>query len=78
MRETVVESNEHFGTHTLPKFAPDEKQRVKANAFWASGKPSILADPAFRARREAKKARHAQNKAARAEDNRRRYSKQGK
>lgn len=71
----MTEQTEYYGTHTIPKFAPDEEQRVKANTLWTSGRPGILSDPAFRARRAAKKVRHEQNKLAKAEANRRRHSK---
>ena len=40
------ETSINYGTHTLPK------------KFWTSGKPSILKDEAFRARRKAKNDRN--------------------
>jgi hypothetical protein len=60
----------NYGTHTIPQYADGEKSRVKANSLWTSGKPPLLKDPAFRARRAAKHARHLKNKEARAEANR--------
>lgn len=47
-----------YGTHTLPK------------KFWVTGKGSIRSDPSYQERRAAKKIRHEQNKADKAEKNR--------
>ena len=48
-----------YGTHTLPR------------KFWTIKEgTNLLKDPEYRARREAKKIRHEQNKAEKAEKNR--------
>lgn len=60
----------NWGTHTIPEFAYGETARVKSNSFWTTGKPGLLDDKAFRARRAEKSARHAKNKQERAERNR--------
>jgi len=55
----VDEDRLSYGTHTLPK------------KFWTIPEGSnLLRDSAYRARREAKKVRHEQNKAVKAEKNR--------
>jgi hypothetical protein len=62
METKVVASDDgiSYGTHTMPR------------EFWTSTKGSILRDPDFKARRAAKSARHAQNKAEKAEANNKR------
>lgn len=60
----------NWGTHTIPEYAYDEEARVKANSFWTSGKPRLLDDPGFKARRAEKARRHEQNRSERAERNR--------
>jgi hypothetical protein len=60
-----------WGTHTIPSHAKDipAHARGKFNTYWTSGKPTILKDAAFKARRLAKHAQHERNAAERVQAN---------
>jgi len=63
------EFSQNWGTHTIPQFHPDEKQRVKSNSLWTSGKPPLTKDTGWKSRNAAKQARNKDNRAKAAEEN---------